>query len=191
VLPASSVQRWGITPPSSGRATAGFACRVTPLMSNVRFFIRPHHMSASLKFNEPNMHVTGSRAVLLGGLCAIGFSCYFGSLLAGVWLRLAMWNGASLQNAYAGLMASSGSVGSWLAMLPQVIAGAIGGYIAARGGERPMVHAALSGLVYLSFVGVMFINPSSQALPLWYTLISLVIPLVSALLGGFVYARRT
>jgi len=25
-----------ITPPSSGRATAGFACRVTPLMSNVR-----------------------------------------------------------------------------------------------------------------------------------------------------------
>jgi len=26
----------GLTPPSSGRATAGFACRVTPLMSNVR-----------------------------------------------------------------------------------------------------------------------------------------------------------
>ena len=25
-----------LTPPSSGRATAGFACRVTPLMSNVR-----------------------------------------------------------------------------------------------------------------------------------------------------------
>jgi membrane-associated phospholipid phosphatase len=25
----------GLTPPSSGRATAGFACRVTPLMSNV------------------------------------------------------------------------------------------------------------------------------------------------------------
>jgi hypothetical protein len=129
--------------------------------------------------------------VLLCGICAIGISCFLGSVFAGIWLRVAMWNGASLQEAYAALMASSGSVGYWFALLPQAFAGAIGGYIAARGGAKPVAYATLSSLVYLSFVGAMYINPSSQVAPFWYLLISLVLPVVAAAIGGALYARGT
>jgi len=129
--------------------------------------------------------------VLLGGFCAVGISCFFGSILGGLWLRFAVWNGASIQEAYAALMASSGSLGYWLALLPQAVAGAIGGYVAARGSERPVLYAALSSLVYLCFVGVTYINPSSQVAPFSYLLISLVLPVTSAVLGGVFYARAT
>jgi hypothetical protein len=89
------------------------------------------------------------------------------------------------------MMASSGSIGSWLAMVPQTIAGAVGGYVAAHGGRRPIVLAALSGLLYLSFVASMYINPMSQLLPSWFTALSFALPVASALLGGFIYVRRT
>jgi hypothetical protein len=135
--------------------------------------------------------LTPVQAVLLGGLCAIGISCFSGSLLAGLWLRIAVWSGMSVQAAYAELMAGSGSIGSWLAMVPQVFAGAVGGYIAARGGQRPRFHALLAGVVFLAFVASMYINPMSQGLPFWFTAMSLAIPLASALLGGLLYARRT
>jgi hypothetical protein len=88
-------------------------------------------------------------------------------------------------------MASSGSPGYWMAMVSQALAGAIGGYIAARGGDKPIAYATGSSLVYLSFVGVMYINPSSQAVPFWYLLLSLVVPIVSAALGGVLYVRKT
>lgn len=140
---------------------------------------------------DSNLHIGGVRVVLLGGLCAIGISCFCGSILAGIWLRVAMWNGASLQEAYATLMASWGSPGYWLALVPQAVATAIGGYIAARGGDKPVGYAVLSSFVYLSFVGTMYINPSSQVAPFWYLLISLVIPVFSAALGGVLYARKT
>jgi hypothetical protein len=135
--------------------------------------------------------ITPVQAVLLGGLCAIGISCLSGSVLAGLWLRIAVWNGTSIQAAYAELMASSGSIGSWLAMVPQTIAGAVGGYVAAHGGRRPIVLAALSGLLYLSFVASMYINPMTQPLPFWFTALSIALPIASALLGGFIYVRKT
>jgi hypothetical protein len=148
-------------------------------------------MSTSHTSAESSLYVAGFRAVLLGGLCAIGISCFYGSVFAGIWLRVSMWNGASLQEAYAALMASSGSPGYWMAMVSQALAGAIGGYIAARGGDKPIAYATGSSLVYLSFVGVMYINPSSQAVPFWYLLLSLVVPIVSAALGGVLYVRKT
>jgi hypothetical protein len=147
-------------------------------------------MATSQISAEFNSHITGVRAVLLGGLCAIGISCFCGSILAGIWLRLAMWNGASLHEAYAALMSSWGSPFSWLGLVPPAFATAIGGYIAARGGDKPVGYAVLSSFLYLSFVGSMYINPASQIAPFWYLLISLVIPVFSAALGGVLYARK-
>ncbi len=88
-------------------------------------------------------------------------------------------------------MASSGSIGSWLAMLPQVIAGGIGGYVAARAGQRPIVHSLLAGLLFLFFVVSMYINPMSQLLPGWFTALTFVIPVAASLVGGQLYDRRT
>jgi hypothetical protein len=104
---------------------------------------------------------------------------------------MAVWGGASIHDAYAELMASSGSIGSWLAMLPQVIAGVAGGYISARAGKRPFVHSLLAGLLFLFFVASMYINPMSQILPGWFTALTFVIPVAASLVGGQLYGRRT
>lgn len=140
---------------------------------------------------KPPSALTPIQAVLLGGFCAIGISCLSGSVLIGSWLRIAVWGGTSIQDAYAELMASSGSIGSWLAMLPQVIAGVVGGYIAARAGQRPIVHSLLAGFLFLFFVASMYINPMSQILPGWFAALTFVIPVAASLVGGQLYGRRT
>lgn len=140
---------------------------------------------------ESYFHISGVRAVLIGGLCAIGISCFCGSLFSGIWLRVAMWNGASLQEAYATLMDSWDLPGYWVGLVPQAIATAVGGYIAARGGDKPVGYAVLSSFVYLFFVSTMYINPANQVAPFGYLLTSLVIPVFSAALGGVLYARKT
>lgn len=134
--------------------------------------------------------LTPAQAVLLGGFCAIGISCLSGSVLVGSWLRIAVWGGTDIREAYAELMASSGSIGSWLAMLPQMIAGVVGGYVAARAGQRPIVHSLLAGLLLLFFVASMYINPMSQILPGWFTALTFVIPVAASLVGGQLYVWK-
>lgn len=148
-------------------------------------------MTTTLDTDKPNMRVVGARAVLLGGCCAIGVNCFFSAVVAGLWLRITVLSGVPPEQAFASLMAGWGSPSYWLMLLPQLFGGAAGGYIAARGGKRPIPYALLSGLVYLVFYGSMYLNPSSQLPPLWYFIISLFVPLASAMLGGFLYERRT
>jgi len=62
-----------LTPPSSGRATAGFACRVTPLMSNVSHHMKHSVASASLLFIA--FHSTASELNLCEPFEQTVFSC--------------------------------------------------------------------------------------------------------------------
>jgi hypothetical protein len=133
----------------------------------------------------------GWGAAILGGAVAIGGAAFFGTLVANVVVRMAIANGSSREQAFAALASGGASVVAFLSLLAVAIPGVAGGYLSAKYGRgRALAQAGAAGAIALSFVIVMYFNPSSQPGPPWFVALSLLAPLASSLLGGLLYARR-
>jgi hypothetical protein len=99
--------------------------------------------------------------------------------------------GASLEQAPAELASSFVSLTSVVSLFAQIFASLAGGYVAACFGRgMPLRHAAASGAVFLLFVLTMYLNPGVQAGPIWSMVLTVAVPVLSSLSGGFIYARR-
>ena len=133
----------------------------------------------------------GWGAALLGGAVAIAGAAFLGTLAANVRLRMSLAEGQSTEQAYAALAASSGPMDVLLSLATLALPCAAGGYLSAkRGRGHALVQAGVAGAVALLFVVVVYLNPSSQPGPQWFIGLSLVTPVFSSVLGGWLYVRK-
>jgi hypothetical protein len=130
-------------------------------------------------------------AALLGGMASVGGSAFFGTLVANVALVFSMLQGLSVNEAYDALGNGITSPTEVLSFIAKVVFCFYGGYASAKyGNGHPLIQAIAVGIISVLFYIVMMIGPSSQSGGVWNVLLSLGTPIVSSLLGGFLYIRR-
>ena len=101
-----------------------------------------------------------------------------------------MSQGLSVNEAYEALGYGITSPTEVLSFLAKFVFCFYAGYTSAKfGGGHPLVQAVAVGIISVLFYFVMMLGPSSQPGPAWEVLLSLVTPIVSSLLGGYLYIR--
>jgi hypothetical protein len=137
-------------------------------------------------------HKFGWNAALLGGLTSVGGSAFFGTLISNVAVIYLMFQGLSANEAYDALGTGITSPTEVLSYLAKVVFCIYGGCASAKfGNGHPLVQAVVVGVISVLFYLVMMLGPFSHSNGISDVLLSLVTPIVSSLLGGILYIKRS
>jgi len=134
----------------------------------------------------------GWRAAFIGGTSTIGISAFLGTLSSNLALIFYVSQGMSIEQATAKLTSTSISMFMFYGIIIEIFAGFIGGYVSAKYGTgHPIKQSLVSGSLWVIFLFVSYIGPSNPFVPSWNIVNSIALILLSSILGGYVFSKRT
>jgi hypothetical protein len=127
--------------------------------------------------------------IFLGAAVAIAVEAYAGTALYNIGARILLAQGATPQEVYSYFVSHSLTVAGLLTLVYNTAFGFVCGRVATmRTGQRSLAAGAISGLIALSFEGVMALGTTPDPRAPWQLAAGILLPLLASILGS---ARRS